>query len=240
MVLKVVPVQVDRAERHEEVGKRMALSVHQPERHAVFVAAPGQSKSGLQSMAVESSVAVNRPNTMFGVRKSFFHIEQASVDSCPGNGHSQPKSAPASVRGWDECIITENDNVVAPPDYSFRGMTMSSKHETESSIISSLESCKSSGAGAEIIVNAAVRELPSVALNSVLVVLDAGLRSTGSAPHAACHCKPCPFENRAQFYQKKPCIKGSLCDFCHEPHALELRKQERQRVRTEKREALSL
>eukprot|EP00746_Dinoflagellata_sp_MGD_P028910 gnl/MRDRNA2_/MRDRNA2_16838_c0_seq1.p1 gnl/MRDRNA2_/MRDRNA2_16838_c0~~gnl/MRDRNA2_/MRDRNA2_16838_c0_seq1.p1 ORF type:complete len:390 (+),score=70.02 gnl/MRDRNA2_/MRDRNA2_16838_c0_seq1:175-1170(+) len=54
-----------------------------------------------------------------------------------------------------------------------------------------------------------------------------GLRSVGSLQHMSGECKPCVFENQRQHYQKPPCSKGALCEFCHENHD-DIRKSKRQ------------
>merc|ERR1711871_764158 len=72
----------------------------------------------------------------------------------------------------------------------------------------------------------------SVSLSRLVETQQAIQPSLGSAYHSIGQCRPCVFENRRQFVASaKPCIKGSLCEFCHEHHECELKKAKRQAAR---------
>lgn len=256
LVLKVLPVQVKRIELHEEVGARASLSVQQPERHAIFVAPPGQQGGPLQTMAVESSAVFNSAQVNFGAHNSFLDIRDGGA---PGNLSFQAQSAPPSLCGLQASALTRA--ALAQTEGQAEGQAFTRAASEASLPCQSMSSCSltdsslmSSHGSHNIIINGpvnvtlghdgtAIAAHPSesgqgkAALSSLAGLRKAGWSSAGSARHGTCQCKPCAFENRRQFFFTKPCFKGALCEFCHEGHEQDIRKAKRQAVRKQKRQA---
>ena len=126
---------------------------------------------------------------------------------------------------------------IPPSETSLASQSMSSISESDSSMMSSAGEDLILASPLDFGTQPASSGTGSVALSDVLAVKRAGWQSRGSSSHTSCSCKPCAFENRRQFFSTKPCVKGALCEFCHEPHANELRKQKRQASRARAREA---
>jgi hypothetical protein len=267
LVLKVSPVEVQSSVLHEEVGNRIALSIQQPERHTIFVASPGQQIGCLQTMAVESSAAISRPaldikNTFLNVKETFasfeqhmYYVQQGQSNSAPASIHPKTRSARSASPPKSPTSPKSPLSPKSPSMLQVLNRLSDLKGSSSSLSLSnpSSTSDRSSGKSATVVIGGpyvpvldqdgratgvqVANPENGVALRSIIGLRNTGLRSLGSVAHQHCDCKPCAFENRRQFYSTRPCNKGSLCEFCHEPHQTELRKAKRQSARKKRREA---
>jgi len=252
LVLKVMPILVQSVERCELATTRVALSVQQPERHAIFAASNAQmGGGGMQTMAVESTGLLHQAQVTLASRKTFLHAKTETRPTVEAQPHSAPASlgggSQASVHSFYRSISSQSE---VPPS----GLSLVASSDSVSS--SSLASTGNAVAQEEVHISSSyaptispdgvatgtqpTQNDTSVSLSGFLAVRRAGWRSLGSAGHWSSQCRPCAFENRRQHSCGNPCVKGALCEFCHEPHEYDVRQVKRQATRKSKRDQKKL
>lgn len=232
MVMKTMPVLVQKVVNgvSAECQERVFLTLHQPERHSLFVAAPpgaeGAGLTAVQTMAVGSADA--RPHYDLTAKNTFINIEE----------QGQPRTLKRSNSAPPDVIATK----IALSHHS--SLTPSHQSSTISSAFGD----------AEVLVTPAMRPVLEgdgtnpkslkmeprefsdvVSLSEVFSIHSVAVRSLGSAGHAQGACRTCLFQNRSSHVGGEPCWKGVFCERCHEDHTKMERKKPktgRERART--------
>jgi len=249
-VLKVESVPVAAVQHVKQVGQKISLSVQQPLRHSIFVAAQGGTGNGgtgpLQTMCVESADVVSQGRLAPGERRTFVHLtEDVSESDMPPRRRtsSEPPGSPRYLPGQDldHCAVA----ALAPCG------DVESQCQTTSN-----ESCSATGSqtgsqNAEVLIAGALTLAPvpqetehgplfvmpaganaPARLSDLLRVKESGFRSLGSVDHGTGKCQPCAFHNRCRpSGAMLVCNKGLLCERCHQDHQGTMRQQKRQLAR---------
>jgi len=239
MVLKMQPVKVlsvaptaDRANVGAGIGRRVALTLQQPDRHEVFVA-PSAGSSARQTMATvavgsadvvaprkDDPRAAGMKSRAFGltVKRTFIDFDDeddsrpfARSSSCPPEMHATTRAKGVKFAPGSGALSASG-----PPRLR--------RVASESDVAS--VSSRQSSAPTDVDVLVAVTNGISVAtVSEMLQAREGGLPSRGSAEHACGNCQVCFFENRHQHGEGPPCFKGALCERCHCRHDLIPRKK---------------
>jgi hypothetical protein len=239
MVLKVASVPVQSVQSRTDSGDRIALNVQQPERHAIFVKGPHQQCGSVQTMAVESANVSASRCVKTTCKQTFLHVMDSSSDSGHGpNGHIQSRSAPPSIHmaGSAQAHTQDRQGSEEPErDLTPQG---SGSGDYDGNRIVHMDT-------EDFVINLGMDDVDSSRVGGVNSDQEAtadaeyvqalGLQSLGGLLHGRGECKPCAFENRHQFMGTKRCLKGVLCEFCHESHEYEIRSQKR-KIRREQRQ----
>jgi len=231
MVLKVVPVKVQRVETVSSERPRIYMTVQQPERHAVFVATNRNAGNNdiVQSVAVESANVGKTESMRVTVSNTFLKVEEDTDTSLVPKLRYSHSSPP----GWLE--DPEAEERAGGGGRGGGGRPPAKEWDIESQ--ETPPSCISQGEASIILtgplapiwdnsghLKTHVVGIQSSAVASQAVLSDylgvkaTGLASIGSLRHAANDCNVCLFENRRQHRNGKPCFKGAFCERCHECH----------------------
>eukprot|EP00928_Gymnodinium_smaydae_P014862 TRINITY_DN15454_c0_g1_i1.p1 TRINITY_DN15454_c0_g1~~TRINITY_DN15454_c0_g1_i1.p1 ORF type:complete len:905 (+),score=142.67 TRINITY_DN15454_c0_g1_i1:159-2717(+) len=242
-VMKAVPVPVSSVTVEHRTSGRVSLSVRQPERHAIFVAAAEQQPGSVRMVAVESADAV-ASRISCGVHNTFLSVKATREERVA-------RSAPASLR---------------PPSPEPPVRMISFQSDAASSIPSSAKSLEGRGEeGDEVLLTARIagptpggartawagdaaeeaseggQPEPTVAqpasLKRLLGTWALNLRSIGSSSHSNGKCRACAHESKAMYLgdPRRRCVNGALCNFCHEDHG-NVRRQKRLEYREKKKQ----
>lgn len=196
--------------------RRVFLTVHQPERHSVFVA-PESWEKGLSAMAVGSAdlAAVHVAST---IKNSFIDFESDSNDIV--RSYSDPCVCfPGPLPSFSEATSTVGRS------------TVSEMSDGQTTLCLGLSSHWQRGQREQLGLTA--RQQDEASLSDLISVRRQGFRSVGSALHKQGNCQICVFEHRHIHQGAPACFKGSLCSRCHEHHppsALPARKRGRQKA----------
>mmetsp|Transcript_33890 Transcript_33890/g.79248 ORF Transcript_33890/g.79248 Transcript_33890/m.79248 type:complete len:782 (+) Transcript_33890:101-2446(+) len=239
MVLKMQPVEVESVIPTAGCGKRVALSIHQPDRHEVFAAppssVPGQDvatmaigSADMAAPAPGSAAAAGRGERAFGltVKRTFIDVDDdgdasslpmTRSSSCPARVRDPPAKSKAVT--WAPSASKPHAvDSVHPPQPRLRRVG------SESDVTS--QSSRQSSTPTDIDVLVAVTSgVGAATVSEMLHVKKGGFPSKGSVGHECGTCQPCFFENRHQHGDGPPCFKGALCERCHCRHDLIGRKK---------------
>lgn len=255
-VLKIMAIPVSRLEKRPETRPRMAVTLLQPDRHALFVATPGHNgiHPDLGGVVVDSAGADNHGRVRLGCRRTFVHVSDDDDDNLENEEvrRERASSAPPCVAEYFTVGVTEVDPERSGPQRIRRGRSSEEPSSSTSGTMSSRISSSSGGAPRVVLTSgrfafARTRDAPGhhipfepndlvpndpelpASLQTILRTQEAGWPSMGSAAHGQGICKPCAFENSRQFLASgKPCYKGVLCDHCHAHHPEDQRLVKRQ------------
>jgi hypothetical protein len=257
MVLKTCPVLVKEV-IHQGVSQesdneqvcikdRCFLTLRQPERHALFVAPPPDTMSGMpgvNTMAVGSADAKPiEQNLRLNVRNTFFDTDDPDMDREAGlpRSNSLPRDfnfdfklePPVKVPLWRQSReflrssreYSYNSNASmssycssAYSEFSAFGGGDSAEHRTVIVAPTMQPKFQNSGGGAVICTLNARSGQEMMALSEIGTIKKLGLRSIGGVQHSQGTCTPCLFANRQQHDGGAPCWKGMFCERCHEDH----------------------
>jgi hypothetical protein len=242
MVLKTMPVLVQEVISGSGIDSedRVFLTLHQPHRHSLFVAAPsagGGNSPVVQTMAVGSADIA--PRRDYAVRNTFIDVlEDAAMPVLKRSNSSPP----------DFFETTFNQIAALPQDAASSASHVSSKTgfnptTSSASYVSSRSQTDSSSPpdsdGASVLIappHQAVRYhgalgmgsreyAGALALSEVVSIQSASVRSLGALEHSQGVCKTCLFANRADHVGGMPCWKGVFCERCHERHDVVARRK---------------
>mmetsp|Transcript_103619 Transcript_103619/g.195150 ORF Transcript_103619/g.195150 Transcript_103619/m.195150 type:complete len:870 (-) Transcript_103619:169-2778(-) len=213
--MQVVPNMVQSVSSFSDTKPRVALTVQQPERHALLVASQGGHHNGaIQTMAVES-VNVNASSCVqMGHCQSFLTMSYADEQS-PAQERSKAASAPPSLQG-----MAHLEAHVAPeaPESIYSGSSGWSSADLGDVELGPLPTVTSNHASLTGNATNTGEGRPSYKLSDLFHLRAAGLPSRGSVHHAAGQCVPCIHQNKSSFYGTAPCFKGVFCERCHDAH----------------------
>lgn len=221
-VLKKMSVAVQSVEREIRSERRVSLTIHQPERHLVFVSEPMSPVSQrVQSIAVGSAGMETRlTGPGWKVERTFVVPENHSVMG------PQLRRASSAPPGFNRSAGNVSTPRPVRATAHGRAPLSESSYPTVSSDMVSSDVASSVGETRVIVGPAAVLSGveglaagEATRLRDVLEVRRAGLSSLGSAQHESGNCRACVWESRCQHIAAKPCVRGSLCEYCHADHA---------------------
>lgn len=217
MVLKTMPVLVQEilSSSDSESEDRVFLTLHQPQRHSLFVASAPSSGTGqpaVRTMAVGSADV--HPRYDIPSKNTFVDIpEHLAVPVLKRSNSAPPDYLEAKLNptivttSSASYISSKSDSSIAPPSEDAEILFAPPKQPvwraTASLNALSMEPRHSGGA---------------VALSEVLSIHSVSVRSLGSIGHAHGVCKTCLFANRAYYAGGVSCTKGIFCERCHEEH----------------------
>jgi hypothetical protein len=233
-VLKVVPIPVKSVQRRQSSkNMRMALTVQQSERHAIFIGSPGDRGARISPIAVESANANEGGIRIASQAKNTFLNVVSTRNS--DNQIQRCRSAP-ELGGAVSFSLMDGASVTHIADPSASISELSSLSSTISGQLGWDCEVQVSGALAPrasedgILVVPVGQNAPAV-LSDLVVMRTSGYRSMGSVDHASGSCKPCIHNSRwtqgAHSQGASPCFKGPLCERCHEDHQIVSRSQKR-------------
>jgi len=231
MVLRAMPVLVkevihhsaETEDTHEEVSSkdRCFLTLKQPERHALFVAPPPGTMSGvtcISTMAVGSADAKPREGQFrLNVRNTFLDVvDPEETRAAFPRSNSVPRNFEFASGPSAKLQFRRRSR-------EFAQSPRESSHVSVSSYCSSALSDSSDGDVNVILTPGSPIEGPLHNQSDATIALSAcatqyNLRSVGGFGHAEGRCTPCLFANRQQHDGGEPCWKGVLCERCHEDH----------------------
>jgi hypothetical protein len=217
MVLKTMPVLVEDVFVCEssECDDRVFLTLHQPQRHSVFVAAPsgdGVPSPVVQTMAVGSADVRPQYNDL-PVKNTFIDI--------PSTGSQALKRSNSAPPGFRVARVNPPTVSSAPPSSyasSISGSSMARSSQDGDVLVAPPMQPVWQGAGAAQLSLQPRGSAESVALSEVMSLRSVNVRSIGSLDHTQGNCKACLFANRADHAGGGACWKGIFCERCHEPH----------------------
>jgi len=233
---------VQAVERHISDSERISLTVAQPHRHALFLAAPGQGSGLPRALAVESANMTEEGLCRWEYRHGFLH----AMSSCPEPSR-RSSSAPPRTKDLAEAEGEEDGSQVhGARSLPVLGAIDSSPGSNDTSLTDSVLGSDQFLSSDEIVVSLPpkgqartassseqavggddeepddignkVENEVAAALSTLTRTRAAGLRSIGGWLHASGRCRICVHENNHQHRGKPPCFKGMLCDRCHELH----------------------
>jgi len=257
MVLRTMPVLVkevihqgceDTDDDEVCIKDRCFLTLKQPERHAIFVAPPPDTMSGMpgvNTMAVGSADAKPVEQQLrLNVRNTFYDADDPDMDREAGlpRSTSLPHDfnfdfklePPVKVPLWRqsrELLRSSRSSRQSSREYS--NISMSSYQSSAYSAYSGGDSgehrtvivapkmqpkFQMAGGGSVIGTLNTRSGQGMMALSEIGYIKKLGLRSLGGACHAGGTCTPCLFANRQQHDGGGPCWKGMFCERCHEDH----------------------
>lgn len=237
MVLRMVPIPVASVTQCQaEVPAdapadehRVALTLRQPGRHSVFVAAPGSHKQA-PTMAVASADLSAWPADSLVVRRTFLEVQDGVTTSIQ-RANSAPASFLHAVPTLDGVQGVPGDQhvKVAKRRLDFRSHSeseVSSERSPKVNIGSGVDGhsgssgvvCGASTSSDRTAVAITTSSSGTARLSTLVGIKQSGLPSIGSVGHEQGNCRVCVFENRRQHSSGGPCFKGFLCERCHEPH----------------------
>jgi len=221
-VLKVVPVPVRsvRAVPNAPTStKIVSLSVHQPQRHSLFVACSADEASG--SVAVASaSLASPEESLPLKLRLKNTFIDVVDLPT-PSRRCRRSSTMPPLSPSMEAPALPEEQRVPSSRESS-ASLQSSSLGSVPVSSQMSAPTCRSDEVVVVLSKSVEDRRLCGWAasgharLSKVLRVKRAGLKSMGSIGHAEGWCYPCLMENWRN--PDRPCIFGLGCSRCHEHH----------------------
>jgi len=258
MVLKAAPVRVMAVERRAAERERISLTVQHSERHAIFVAAPGQALGTFQTMAVESANVGATGFHRMVAHRTFLNVEDETSQSELAEARRKPCSAPPSLhaaRQQEPCVPQMDPAVVELVEPTSQLQRPSGDMAVDSvSLASSTPSALSTGCNDVLLrLPSETAEVPPASTGACHPDTEAGnssssarlsapshaqassYASVGSIGHALGQCRPCIFHNRHRFYGTPPCYKGVLCERCHETHEENITVEKRHARRIKKR-----
>jgi hypothetical protein len=218
MVLKTMPVLVQGIElgTSDESEERVFLTLHQPQRHSLFVAsAPGESASSptVQTIAVGSADA--RPQYDIAAKNTFIDMPTDTMcmmkrsNSAPPD-YREAKYVPTISSSYNSSLnSTLSDSSISPPSDEVNILVAPDARP--------VLDMRADAGGANLKIED--RSGTAVALSEVLGIQSMALRSLGSIDHASGQCRTCLFANRADHTGGSACWKGVFCERCHETHA---------------------
>jgi len=177
---------------------RVSLSVQQPERHTIFVAAADQATGSVRSMAVASCTPIT-PIRMCN-RKTFVDIidtESAHEDPLLQRSSSAPALLSSAPRHLRKALVPPSGSSVSSASFDV-------------ALGSRVCLVKADEHNAQLHLKPSNPETAS--LNQLLHIRAAALESVGSLYHESRDCTPCAF---TQSRGDRTCFKGVLCERCH-------------------------
>lgn len=232
-VLKVVslPVKAVREVPKEASSTRLVnLSVHQPQRHSLFVAASADEAVGSVAVASASLTSPEeRVPLELRLKNTFIHIEEEAM---PSRTRRRSSSLPGRyvTSGKPPAALEANEPIhklsaKRPCVMTSRASSGSCRSSSVGSMpISSLISEPSKDDEMSIVLSKGVEDrrirgwtaMDHARLSDVFKVRRAGLKSMGSIGHEDGWCYPCLMNNWNN--RDRPCIFGVGCSRCHEDH----------------------
>jgi len=226
-------------------SERVSLSVHQPERHSIFVAS---QPSGQGSMAVASSSIDAHRSTYhrYAVKNTFVAVPD-EAECVPVRRRQRGSSVPATARL--SRLSTCDHGASKPVASTHSARSIASSRASNMSCMSSVLSHRSKpGASSQVVLRMSgsvdrrfmgVKRCQNgpeaaVTLSEVLWLQSRGLQSIGTRKHCEGQCCPClmqAWHNMSDGDENPPCKHGLLCDRCHAPHD----KKDIKEIRTEGR-----
>lgn len=152
------------------------------------------------------------------VKRTFIDFEETLDGHAGGDARRARSAPPAPSRNGGEAGQRTEERVSSA---AARQKPLTMVRSASQSEISSATGTSASTANSKETGGATrARDLqPGVTrLSDVLWVKHAGLRSLGGRDHAQGECQACVVENRHRHGLGPPCIKGMLCERCHEHH----------------------
>eukprot|EP00928_Gymnodinium_smaydae_P090813 TRINITY_DN7453_c1_g1_i1.p1 TRINITY_DN7453_c1_g1~~TRINITY_DN7453_c1_g1_i1.p1 ORF type:complete len:837 (+),score=71.34 TRINITY_DN7453_c1_g1_i1:56-2566(+) len=260
-VLKVEEVAVQSVTLRTEISSSVAVSVHQPSRHTLFVGSKRQYGS-VQALAIGSVSTPFDDGVHIQHRNTFLNVEETRDEY--SRESSRAESSPAILYGKEMSARSLEPDTADGPDVLVSREI--SEEASNLSATSTLQSADTNGSTEVVLkpapsqrdsderVNSGVTSdvergessgtqghfgCESVSLQEVLSLHSTGMNSVGGHLHKHGTCFVCIHENRARYQSNRPsCRFGALCSYCHADHedVMRAKRQRQNEYRKQKKQ----